>query len=148
MFSIVGNMNFIYDQKEFETFHNSIITVIDASVGNFDTSLYETFKEQSKKIMGEIFIISIVVCFNILLMNLIIAVLANTYETFDSRSNGLYLSKILQTRDELNYDISYGAILSAAPPINAIQIPFVPVMSVLRYNSDLLVKINEGVMMT
>ena len=97
--------------------------------------------------MGEVYIISMVVCYRILLMNLIIAVLANTYETFDSRSNGLYLSKILQTRDELNYDISYGAILSAAPPINAIQIPFVPVMSVLRYNSDLLVKINEGVMM-
>ena len=121
--------------------------MIDASIGNFDTKIFETFEEPSKKIFGEIYIISMVVCFNILLMNLIIAVLANTYETFDSKSNGLYLSKILQTRDELNYDLSYGAILSAAPPINAIQIPFVPVMLVLRYNSDLLVKINEGVMM-
>ena len=97
--------------------------------------------------MGEIYVISMVVCFNIVLMNLIIAVLANTYETFDSRSNGLYLSKILQTRDELNYDLSYGAILSASPPINVIQIPFVPAMIALRYNSDILVKINEGVML-
>jgi hypothetical protein len=45
--------------------------------------------------------VAIVVFFNILLMNLIIAILANTYIIFDAKSNGLYLSKILSTRDEL-----------------------------------------------
>ena len=57
--------------------------MIDASIGNFDTKIFETFEEPSKKIFGEIYILSMVVCFNIILMNLIIAVLANTYETFD-----------------------------------------------------------------
>ena len=53
------------------------------------------------QLLGEVYLILIVIAFNILLLNLIIAILANTYNIFDSRSNGLFLSKILATRDEL-----------------------------------------------
>jgi len=120
MFSIVGNINFIYDLNEFDNFADSILTVVDASLGNFNTAIFLTIDDPLMQILGELFMIAIIVVFNILLMNLIIAILANTYNTFDSRSNGLYLSKILITRDELNYDKSYGAILSATPPINAV----------------------------
>ena len=145
MFSIVGNLNFIYDLEEFETFTNSILTVIDASVGNFDTNIFVKL-DPPMQVVGEIYIISIVVCFNILLMNLIIAILASTFERFDSKSNGLYLSKILVTRDELIYDVSYGSIFSATPPLNALQIPFFPALFVLRYDTDILNRINEFVM--
>lgn len=69
---------------------------------------------------GQVYIMLIVIAFNIMLLNLIIAILANTYNIFDTKSNGLYLSKILSTRDELTYDDSYGAFLSAMPPINFI----------------------------
>ena len=62
----------------------------------------------------------VVVAFNILLINLIIAILANTYNIFDERSKGLYLSKILSTRDELGYDEYLGAFLTSMPPLNAI----------------------------
>jgi len=55
-----------------------------------------------------------------LLLNLIIAILANTYNLFDLRSTGLYLSEILNKRDELLYDESYGSFLAAIPPINSI----------------------------
>lgn len=61
-----------------------------------------------------------VLCFNLLLINLIIAVLANTYGIFDARSNGLYLSKILSSRDEVQYDQNYGAFLCSIPIINLI----------------------------
>jgi hypothetical protein len=63
---------------------------------------------------------------------MLIAVLANTYAEFDSKSNGLYLSMILMQRDELIYDESYGAFLAAIPPINIIQIPVLPLALVLR----------------
>lgn len=135
MFAIVGNINFIYDLQEFDNFTDSFLTVIDASLGNFNLAIFLTVDEPSMQLIGEIYMISIIVTFNILLMNLLIAILANTYDNFDSRSNGLYLSKILITRDELNYDKSYGAILSATPPINAIQIPFVPALLFFRYNT-------------
>ena len=67
---------------------------------------------------GKVYMICIIVMFNILLMNLIVAILANTYSTYESGSTGLYLSKILSTRDEVEYDTNFGAFLSAMPPIN------------------------------
>ena len=62
----------------------------------------------------------VVIVFNMILLNLIIAILANTYNMFDLRSTGLYLSKILNTRGELLYDENYGAFLAALPPTNMI----------------------------
>ena len=84
--------------------------------------------------------------FNILLLNLIIAILANTYNIFDARSNGLYLSKILVSRDEMVYDESYGSFLAAIPPTNVVQLPFIPAALSFRYNSPVLVKLNKMVM--
>ena len=42
-----------------------------------------------------VWVILAVIIFNMVLINLIIAILANTYSIFDLRSTGLYLSKIL-----------------------------------------------------
>jgi hypothetical protein len=61
-----------------------------------------------------------VVIFNMVLINLIVAILANTYNTFDQRSSGLYLSKILMSRDEMSYDLNFGSFLCALPPLNLI----------------------------
>ena len=68
-----------------------------------------------------------VMVFNMLLINLIISMLANTYGLFDARSSGLYLAQILSSRDEINFDHSFGAFLSSMPIINLIQAPFLPV---------------------
>jgi len=53
-------------------------------------------------------------------MNFIMAMLAHTYNHFDSKSTGLYLAEILTNRDELFYHESFGAYLSAIPPFNAV----------------------------
>lgn len=121
MFAIVGNLNFMQHLTEYEGFFRSVLTVVDASLGNFDMHVFNTIKNDlTLLVIGEVYIIIMVLAFNILLLNLIIAILANTYNIFDTRSNGLYLSKILATRDELTYDESYGAFLSSMPPINAV----------------------------
>ena len=92
--------------------------------------------------------IILILIFNILLLNFIVAILSNTYNIFDNRSNGLYLSKILSTRDELNYDEYYGAFLSAMPPINLIQLPFIPLTVFFRYGDCQLKKMNNLLMKT
>ena len=79
-------------------------------------------------------------------MNLIIAVLTNTYSIFDGRSNGLYLAKILASRDELIYDQCFGAFLCPIPLINLLQVPLLPIAIVLPYGNPLLVMINENLM--
>lgn len=91
--------------------------------------------------------IAAVVIFNMILINLIVAILANTYNIFDQRSTGLYLSKILMSRDELNYDINFGSFLCALPPLNLVQVPFLPVALSFRDNDENLIKLNEYVML-
>jgi len=67
-----------------------------------------------------------VVIFPILIMNLIIAILSNTYNEQESQSNGLYLARILSIRDELSFDENYSSFLTAMSPINALIVPLVP----------------------
>lgn len=68
----------------------------------------------------------IVITFNILILNLIIAILSNTYNQFDTKSTGLYLSKILNARDDMIFDENYGAFLLTMSPLNIVVLPFVP----------------------
>jgi hypothetical protein len=103
-------------------------------------------QDSGMRLFGQLFIIVNVIVFNILLLNLIIAILANTYNLFDLRSSGLFLSEILNKRDELLYDESYGAFLAAIPPINAIQFPMIPAAVLLRKGHPMLIMINDYIM--
>lgn len=104
---------------------------MDASLGNFKFDLGDVSDEDSSgNISGSnnafilnlyiAWVIIAVVVFNMILINLIVAILANTYNIFDQKSAGLYLSKILMSRDEMNYDQNFGAFLCALPPLNLI----------------------------
>jgi len=127
MFSIVGNINFVFDLKEFSGLFESCLTVLDASIGNYDFNLFKTIRNNDfLVIFGDVFIMAIVITFNILILNLIIAILSNTYNMFDTKSTGLYLSKILNARDDMTYDPNYGAFLLIMAPLNIIVMPFVP----------------------
>jgi len=55
-----------------------------------------------------------------------IAILSNTYQQFDTKSTGLFLSKILTSRDEMAFDENYGAFLLTMTPVNLVVLPFVP----------------------
>ena len=126
----------------------SILTVIDASLGNYDITIFDKIANEGMAVFGKVYMISIIIMFNILLMNLIIAILANTYSNFESGSTGLYLSKILSTRDEVEYDQNYGAFLSAMPPINILQLPFIAPAVSIRQGTPILIQMNEYVMMS
>ena len=101
--------------------------MLDASIGNFDFTLFDKIENNNfLVVLGNIFIIVVVITFNILILNLIIAILANTYNIYDEKSAGLYLSKILNSRDEMSFDENYGAVLLTMSPLNIIILPFVP----------------------
>lgn len=82
--------------------------------------------QEELKNIGKVFLVTVVLIFAVLILNLIIAILSNTYNIFDPKSNGLFLSKILSSRDELLYDKKYGAIFNSIVPINLLILPVVP----------------------
>ena len=127
MFSIVGNLNFMQVVPELATYFDSLMTLVDASMGNYDFGIFDQIEDNElMKDLGKVYLVVMVLVFTILILNLIIAILSNTYNIFDPKSNGLYLSKILSTRDELLYDENYGAFLSSMTPLNVVVLPFVP----------------------
>ena len=125
MFAIVGNLNFIFRMTQFNGLFESILTVLDASIGKYDFQVYEDiYKNGFLTYFGDIYTIAIVITFKILILNLIIAILSNTYNMFDTKSTGLYLSKILNSRDDLAPDDNYGAFLLQMAPLNILVLPF------------------------
>jgi len=79
MFAIIGNLNFTTELTEYKGLFESIITVLDASIGNYRFDLFDVFNTDFMIAFGNIFIILVVITFNILILNLLIAILANTY---------------------------------------------------------------------
>lgn len=92
--------------------------------------------------MGEVYFIVLTTCFKMIMSFFIIAILATTYKLFEARSNGLVLTKILQTRDEMSYDYSYGCFLTHFPPFNILLFLAIPFGLLLRYRHPLLVTMN------
>jgi hypothetical protein len=95
MFTIVGNLNFLFYLTEFKDFLASLQTVVDSSLGNYNFAKFDAIDRTDLTMIGIVYMILILVTFFIILINLLIAMLANTFKIFDDRSNGLYLSKIL-----------------------------------------------------
>ena len=120
VFSIVGNINFRTRLKAFEGLFESFLTIMNYSLGTFDFQIFKNIPDLEKRLFGQLFAIVVVFSFNMLILNMIIAVLANTYSIFDGCSKGLYLSEILITRDVLNYDQYCGAFLFTIPLISLI----------------------------
>ena len=138
MFTIIGNMNFLTTMYLFKNMFKSFDTVLDISVGNYSFEIYKDLPVPNSDLLnvfGIIYTIAIVITFNILIMNLLIAILANTYNMFETKSLGLYLSKILNSRDELTYDENYGAFLLAMIPLNFVVLPILP-MAILTKPSE------------
>lgn len=137
MFALVGNLNFIFKCTDFSTPFNSLITIIDGSMGNYDFGIFDGIDESGLRNTGKAYLMLSVIIFTILILNLIIAILSNTYNIFDPKSNGLYLSKILSTRDELQHDENYSAFITALSPLNIIMLPFVPIFALFKPNPRL-----------
>jgi len=144
--ALIGNLNFMYHLSEFENIFTASLTVINASIGNYDIEIFNTIKNTNMRMFGQFYMVVVIVCFNLLLFNLFIAVLGNTYNMYDMKSNGLYLSKILSKRDELIYDENYGGFLTSIPPINAVVLPFIPLGMIIRTGHPMLIKLNQFLM--
>ena len=134
MFAIIGNANFVFDLTEYKGFFESVLTVLDASIGNYDFGLFEQIDKDFLARFGDIYVMAIVVVFNILILNLIIAILSNTYQQFDQKATGLYLSKILNARDYMAFNENYGAFLLIMAPMNIVILPFVPFAMFMKPN--------------
>ena len=45
MFALVGNINFMFALEEFQGFFESILTIFNASMGNYDLAIYNKIRD-------------------------------------------------------------------------------------------------------
>ena len=113
MFVVIFNLLFMYYNKNYSTLFNALVTIVNAGVGNFSYVNFDSIPDIRLAIFGKLFLVALIVVFLILMLNLIIAILTNVSNTYENLSTGLFLSKILSTREQLESDEYYGAFISS-----------------------------------
>ena len=131
IFGIVGTLLF-GDVSAYNSFYNAVLTLVSSSLGEYD---FETLQNSEKgRVMGDLYLLFFLITTNILALNLLIAILSNTYQTLSIKTNILFLSEILKLRTTLEYDKNYGAMVSTFPPWNVFVVPTIP-FYLLRRNT-------------
>jgi hypothetical protein len=123
IYASVGNLLY-YDQDSFSDFWTSIVTLFGSALGNFDLNLLDA--SNKGKLTGELYTISFVVLCNILVLNLLIAILSTTYANLEEKKLVLYINEILRLRQSLEYHPLASGLISAPPPWNVFPLLLSP----------------------
>lgn len=99
-------------------FFNAILTNYNFDEYELDESIHYNND------FGVIFMLFFIVITAILLMNLIIAIITNIYNTLKEDSLGVYLDDIVRKRPLMLYDKYYSGMVSLPFPLNVISFPF------------------------
>ena len=142
LFSLIFFTAFSETSTEYNSMYKSFIFVFDLTIGNFDLFAFNKFSSPISSYMGQGLVILAIIIFNLVLINLLVSVLANIYEMYDAKGDGLYLMMLLRMRDEQSYDEDYGAFLAAMPPLSFVQLPFIPLSMIFPKESETLRSIN------
>lgn len=134
VFACVGNLLFS-DTTSYETFYEACKTLFDAALANYD---FDDFSDSSKsEYLGIAYLVIFIVLNNILLLNLLIAILSSTYAQLEDTKLVLYINEILKLRSSMEYDKRCSALVSTFPPWNVIALLFSPFIMFSK-NSEMI----------
>lgn len=120
-----AGMIMFYNLDEFSTGTKAMITLMSASLGNFDFKMFEQ-TDGNSTMYGYIFLTTYLIVSCVTLLNFLIAILTNVYDSLRSISNGLYMKDIILIRQVMQDHIYYSALVVASPPFNLFVLPFIP----------------------
>ena len=142
IFASIGTLLFS-SISSYGSFYDALKTLFVVALGSFDfTTLSSNDKSQY---LGDAYIFVVVIWDNILLLNLLIAILSSTYALLESKKVVLYINEILKLRNTLEYDKNCSALVSSFPPFNVISLLFAPLIIAIKnpvWINDILFHIN------
>lgn len=98
--------------------------IFDTSLGNYDLSAFADL--EAGEIVGQVYIVICVIINCIVLLNFIIAILADTYGKLSAQSLGIYYDGIIARIPVYEDDARYGGLIVGCPPFNALALLMVP----------------------
>ena len=131
------------EMKVYNNFIDSVILLLESSLGQWDMNMYDGLS--LGKYVGVIFHCFFLLMNLVMLLNLIIAILSNVYDTYQPKSLALYYDGVIESIPMFKYNKEYGSLICGQPPFNALVFPFIWAYSYMdgtektrRYNQLLL----------
>lgn len=84
--------------------------------------------------MGKIFLVIVLMMNLVLLLNLIIAILSNTFMIFEPKSLSLYYDGVIDNISMYKYSKGFGALICGSPPFNILVLPLLPLYMIYPVN--------------
>ena len=130
-FSCIGLLSF-GGLPEYRDVTATLIMMLETSMGAWDLTIYDSVTPPEKRMLGKVFHL-FVMCVNmLLLLNLIIAIMTDTYAYYNSFRRGLFSKNIIEAVPSYRNDKRYGALISAFPPFNLASMFFLPIMLCMK----------------
>ena len=101
IFACIGTLVFA-ELPEFDNFYDTIVLLLETSMGEWDLSIYENLSLGYTT--GQIFHLSVLILNLILFLNLVIAILSETYARFSKVKLGLYYDGVVEQIPIYKYD--------------------------------------------
>ena len=124
IFACVGVLIF-GELPEYKNFIDVLIMLFQSALGQWDLSIYEKFS--MGRHFGEFFHLIVIILNMVLLINLVIAILSETYTRLSEQKLGLYYDGVIEVIPAYKYRKFYGALIAACPPFNLLILPFLPI---------------------
>ena len=106
----------------------------ESALGNWDFGIYDVdnIGSETKHWYGILFHLFVLLVNMLLLLNLVIAIMSDTYTFYVNVRLGLFSQGIIEAVPSYQNDKRYGALISAFPPFNLITMLMLPIMLCIK----------------
>ena len=130
-FACIGILAF-GELHEYESLPQTLVMFIESSMGNFDFTIYDESASEEKKWQGIIFHIIVTIVNMLLMLNLVIAIMTDTYRQYAEVKLGLFSQGIIEAIPSYRNDKRFGALIAATPPFNLLTMFCLPIMLMIK----------------
>lgn len=133
IFSCMGILIF-GELKEFDGFANVLILFFGSALGEWNLAFYDSLSLGS--LFGRTFHMVFILINMVLFVNLVIAILSDTFARLSTQRLGLYYDGVIEVIPAYKYKKFYGALIAACPPFNLLVLPFLPFFMYTKHKKN------------
>jgi len=137
MFTCVALLSF-GELKSFHSLYDVSLIYFESALGSWNFEVYDEKTDEGKeiesvKVIGRMYHIVFLLINVVILLNLVIAILDNTYGVYEPIQNGLYYNVLIHVFPLHEWHDEYGYIVCAQTPFNLLVPIMTPIGIVARW---------------
>ena len=130
VFSSIAALS-IAENPNFANIFEALRTYLDASLGNFDLEQYDAYPD-FKRYLGLTLHILVLFINMILIINLLIAIMSDTYARMSDLRVGLYWATVIKEMPKYRFNQHYGALVMFPFVFSWLSLLFVPFLYTIK----------------